>query len=570
MICIAGGPAQIGADDQRANEKPGHQVTISTFYIDRNEITNAEYEACVKAKVCPKRILPDRTFLGPKQPAVPVTWSAAEIYCRWVGKRLPTEAEWEKVARGGTEGRLYPWGNEPPSCDRAQTQGCTPNTTKPVGSFPAGAYGVNDMAGNGYEWVNDWASPCYGGCPRSCGDNCQGLDPAGPCSGAPKCKNFKYRVLKGGSWRWPADQARGSWRRFEKPASGAHRLSARCASSWSNLSNWPPLSFTKKASKPADPKPPTPAQLALFRNVVEDTDVSKIPACKKSGESSLNCRDPNSYVTTNEPNHHVWFPYIENLGGAYVGLGSDQSYSFIAAARSRWAWIFDYDPTVVRLHHVLREAILAADTPAKFVAQFSATGISKLKDLLPRNVPAEERRKMVGLLTSTRKMFYHTYKTAMKPHPETTRFGWLRNPDHYRYIRLMYQQGRIIAIKGNLLTDKALPSFGRAAKAMKMPIRIFYTSNADDFWDLTPQFRANILAMPFDERSVALRTVYPRYGKRTKKLPWRYIVQWGLDLQRKIRRPGWKRVWWFDHYEGRKDPARPVYTVRLPGVTARN
>src|SRR5262245_54769176 len=154
MACIPGGPAVIGSDDHHANEKPRHTVEISTFYIDRFEVSNRQYEQCEQAGACPGRILPDRTFLGPDQPAVPITWHVAHTYCIWAGKRLPTEAEWEKVARGGSEGRMYPWGSEPSTCDRAQTQGCPPDTTKPIGSFPAGPYGVHDMAGNGYEWVN--------------------------------------------------------------------------------------------------------------------------------------------------------------------------------------------------------------------------------------------------------------------------------------------------------------------------------------------------------------------------------------------------------------------------------
>lgn len=230
-MCIPGGPAVIGSDTERPNERPRHQVEISTFYLDRFEVTNEQYARCEKAGACPRRIAPDPSFLAPTQPAVPLTWHAASAYCGWAGKRLPTEAEWEKAARGGPEGRTYPWGEEPPDCTRAQYDPCPPLTTRPVGSFAAGAYGLHDMAGNGYEWVADWESGCYEGCTDACGAACLGRDPQGPCGGAPACPGRVRRTIKGGSWFWPPAQMRGSWRRPQKPASGVHRLSVRCASS---------------------------------------------------------------------------------------------------------------------------------------------------------------------------------------------------------------------------------------------------------------------------------------------------------------------------------------------------
>ena len=129
MVCIPEGSAVIGSDEHLASEKPRHDVEISTFFIDKFEVTNGQYAACEKAGHCPKRRGMPRsykTFLEDDLPAIPIAWRMAHKYCVWAGKRLPTEAEWEKVARNGDEGRLYPWGGEAPTCDKANYKECKP------------------------------------------------------------------------------------------------------------------------------------------------------------------------------------------------------------------------------------------------------------------------------------------------------------------------------------------------------------------------------------------------------------------------------------------------------------
>jgi formylglycine-generating enzyme required for sulfatase activity len=568
MVCVPGGAAIMGSNDHEAREKPEHSIEVSTFYLDKYEVTNKQYEACEHAGVCPARIMPDKTFLHADQPAVPVTWFGARAYCNWAGKRLPTEAEWEKAARGG-DNRVYPWGNEAATCDRAQTEGCAPSTTKPVGSFAVGPYGVYDMAGNGYEWTNDWASACYEGCQEACGKSCLGEDPWGMCGGAPECKGNKMHVLKGGSWRWAATEARGAWRRFEEPGTGAHRLSARCASSGPQLATWPPLALSDVPPAPGDPEAPSKETLAKFGDVVEDTDINKIPACDKPGGSTTICRDPISYLTTNEPDQHLWEPYVHNVGGGYVGVGADQNYSLLAAAKSRFVWLFDYDPLVVRLHHMLRAVILGSPTAKDFVEAFAPGNYQKTKDMISENAPASEKESALRSLQASRELLYADYSKRLKtPEGAKRTYDWLTNPESYRYVRLLYQQGRILALKGNLLTDRIMPSIGKAAKVMGVTVRVFYTSNADDQWKLTPQFRANVLGLPFDERSVWLRTVYPREKQRTKVLPWDYVVHAGLDAQRKIKHEGWDWVWYFNKDAHHVGPDN-LLAVALPAKTER-
>lgn len=253
MACIPGGPAWRGTDDPdaRPEERPRVRTHISTFLIDRNEVTNAAYGECVRAKKC-RPIKRYKGFLGPKQPVQSVSWFDARDYCEFVGKQLPTEAQWEKVA-GGPEGTRYPWGNDAPSCTRAvydvgkrargpgierdETlpralwgKGCGTGVTADVGSRPAGHYGVFDMAGNSYEWVADWWTPCLDGCEGACGAACAGTDPKGPCDGADACPGHRTRVLKSGSWWWNRSNLHRTRRRPASPANDArHRFGFRCA-----------------------------------------------------------------------------------------------------------------------------------------------------------------------------------------------------------------------------------------------------------------------------------------------------------------------------------------------------
>jgi serine/threonine-protein kinase len=165
------------------NEKPQHRVYLDAYWIDQTEVTQGMYAECVAAGKC---IPPICSHGGDNYPVVCMAWDDAAAYCAWVGRRLPTEAEWEKAARG-TDGRKYPWGNQAPDSGLLNFNRNVGNTTE-VGHYPGGAspYGALDMAGNVTEWVADWYDANYYASSPS-------QNPSGPSSG-------EYRVLRGGSW----------------------------------------------------------------------------------------------------------------------------------------------------------------------------------------------------------------------------------------------------------------------------------------------------------------------------------------------------------------------------------
>ena len=218
MVLVPGGYFSMGSETGYPAESPVHAVHVDSFYIDVFEVTVAQYRECVEAGFCSEPVSAERCEWvegGPdNHPINCIYWQQAFDYCGWVGLRLPTEAEWEKAARG-TDGRTYPWGDGEIDPGLANYKGT--NTAKPVGSYPDGVspYGIHDMSGNVWEWVSDWWDENYYSV--TAGDN-----PKGPGVG-------EFKVLRSGSWCFLEFSQRSARREPYDPEVTDMDIGFRCA-----------------------------------------------------------------------------------------------------------------------------------------------------------------------------------------------------------------------------------------------------------------------------------------------------------------------------------------------------
>jgi iron(II)-dependent oxidoreductase len=235
MVRVPGGMFLMGSSDGPDDERPQHQVNVAEFLIDRTPVTSAQFAQFLNAKgtqavdgqrwydiddndarIHRRRDQWAADAGSENRPVVEASWYGAVAYCAWLGKRLPTEAEWEKAARG-TDGRKYPWGNEPPDRSRAHF-GAGWNDLQPVGGLPKGAspYGILDLAGNGWEWV----SSAYLPYPYNANDGREDLS------------HLQVRVTRGGGHDSPPDELTTTQRGRQvsrNPRGGHHNIGFRCA-----------------------------------------------------------------------------------------------------------------------------------------------------------------------------------------------------------------------------------------------------------------------------------------------------------------------------------------------------
>ena len=229
LVYVPAGHFYMGSDPKidplaQPDEEPSHSVLLDGFFIFRDEISNGFYKQCVADGKCTDPTIfedgPSTHYNDPEfveYPVVGVNWDQANAFCTWVDSRLPTEAEWEKTARGEF-GDIYPWGDTTPDCSLANLAGCftQPPDTEKIGQLPDGqsAYEANDMSGNVAEWTSDWFDPNYY-------QISPGIAPQGPDQG-------ELRVVRGGSYQDGPDAVRTAERLGLDPKMAYNNVGFRC------------------------------------------------------------------------------------------------------------------------------------------------------------------------------------------------------------------------------------------------------------------------------------------------------------------------------------------------------
>jgi serine/threonine-protein kinase len=241
QVLVPAGSFMMGSEEGEEDERPVYKVVLDAFWIDQTEVTNAQFASCVAQGVCqPPSVSSTYTrdqYYGNEEfadyPVIYISWFGASDFCGWAGGRLPTEAEWEYAARG-PESLTYPWGN---TFDGQRLNHCDMNCpfdfadhsvndryedTAPVGSYADGMswVGAHDMAGNVFEWVNDWYRRDYYGTLTNANQATE--NPQGPVEG-------ESRVFRGGAWFSNSYNARSSVRGYSQPDVRPNFLGFRCA-----------------------------------------------------------------------------------------------------------------------------------------------------------------------------------------------------------------------------------------------------------------------------------------------------------------------------------------------------
>jgi formylglycine-generating enzyme required for sulfatase activity len=214
-VKIPGGILTMGTTDaDLVWSRPAHRVTVKPFEMTKTLVTNKQFKACVAAGECSAAASYGAQYEGDDQPVVGVNWNQAEAFSAWAGGRLPSESEWEYAARSAGKDQKFPWGDGAATCANAVISGCGNGATAPVCSKTAGntQQGLCDMAGDAWEWVEDWFHPSYDGAPA----DGSAWNDAGP-----------GRVFRGGTMDDDAGDARSAIRGYGVPTGRSGGLSFR-------------------------------------------------------------------------------------------------------------------------------------------------------------------------------------------------------------------------------------------------------------------------------------------------------------------------------------------------------
>lgn len=277
---------------------------------------------------------------------------------------------------------------------------------------------------------------------------------------------------------------------------------------------------------PDDPAAPLPQAL---QRVAEDIPNEGTPD------------PPEHYPTSNEWNHQLWFSHVRDLGGAFVGVGADQCYTLAAVQNARFLWVVDFDPLVPLIHRIYGALVPISPTPDALIARFSDEEASASSALLRERLASDPDRDAIVRAFDRNRDRMHGYLLRVQRNVVGgTAASWLADPALYARVRALHTARRVIARNGDVTANGALRAVGRAARELGIPLRVIYFSNAEQFFPFSADFRANLDALPTDDRTVVLRTFREAGIPYPPRERWHYMVQPIEDMRARIRENGYR------------------------------
>lgn len=214
------------------------------------------------------------------------------------------------------------------------------------------------------------------------------------------------------------------------------------------------------------------------------------------------------YLAGNEKKLHAFYEHTKDLGGGYVGVGSDQAYLFIGWARPSFAWLIDYDPDVVAIHSVYRVLFAAASTPQELLELWGKERRKEVANMIALAVPGADGQALRALYLRHRGWIERRLRAQAKRLEKLKLPSYLTDTETFEFVKAQLTTQRIRAIPANLHGDAAVLGIAKVATQLEVPIRLLYLSNAEEYWKRYPQqYRDNVTALPHDERSVVVRTL---------------------------------------------------------------
>lgn len=256
-----------------------------------------------------------------------------------------------------------------------------------------------------------------------------------------------------------------------------------------------------------EPAPPEPTAPVTGTSPRPDPVQARLTAIR-SDPAPANLVHDSHYWISNEHSHFVWHPQLQAIGGAYLGVGTDQNYLLAGWARSELLLLVDFDAAIVDLHRAYRVAFESAATPAEFLDLWTRSGaVTHAERIVLAYPDPDEQASVLKAQRIARASVHARLRKTLKTYAARGIPTYLDDQAQYDQLRALWQSGRVLAIRGDLTGDATIIDAAAALRAFDMPLNVLYLSNAEQYFDYGPSFRRNILTLLLGERSLVLRTL---------------------------------------------------------------